>query len=149
MLAINVLGSFLSNRDNNIRYVALNTLAKVVSSDPDAVQRHRGTIVDCLKDPDVSIRRRALDLIYALVNESNITVLAGELLNFLQNSSSEFRADLAAKLCNVTERFSPNKRWHVDTILKVMSVAGNYVPDEVAANLIRYENCHHLLTSAV
>jgi hypothetical protein len=31
------------------RYVALNTLVKVVSVDTQAVQRHRATIVDCVK----------------------------------------------------------------------------------------------------
>lgn len=61
-------------QDNNIRYVALNTLAKVVGVDTAAVQRHRSTIVDCVKDADVSIRRRALELVYALVNETNIQV---------------------------------------------------------------------------
>jgi len=136
VLAVNVLGRFLSNKDNNIRYVALNTLSKVVSLDAEAVQRHRNTIVDCLKDTDVSIRKRALDLIYALVNESNIKVLAGELLNYLSGSSIDFRQDLATKLCNVTEKYSPNKRWHVDTIVKVMSVAGQHVDDEVANNLV-------------
>ncbi|PRP77490.1 AP-1 complex subunit gamma-1 [Planoprotostelium fungivorum] len=136
LLAINVLGRFLGNKDNNIRYVALATLGKVVSADVEAVQRHRNTIVDCLKDPDTSIRKRALELIYALVNESNIKILAHELITFLQTATVEFRADLAVNLCRVTERYSPNKRWQVDTILRVLQIAGNCVPDEVCYNLI-------------
>ena len=64
-------------------YVALQTLCNVVHDDTSAVQRHKGTIVDCLKDPDVSIRKRALVLVNALVNEENVRYLAGELLNYL------------------------------------------------------------------
>jgi hypothetical protein len=45
---------------------------QVVAVDTQAVQRHRATIVDCVKDADVSIRRRALELVYSLVNEANI-----------------------------------------------------------------------------
>jgi len=66
VLAVNILGRFLLNRDNNIRFIALTMLLKVVSRDISAVQRHRNTVIDCLKDPDISIRRRALDLTYAL-----------------------------------------------------------------------------------
>lgn len=69
-MAVNIMGRFLTNKDNNIRYVALNTLAKMVSVDTQAVQRHRNIIVDCVKDADVSIRRRALELVYALINEA-------------------------------------------------------------------------------
>ena len=39
------------------RYVALNSLLKTVHTDMNAVQRHRTTVLDCLKDPDPSILR--------------------------------------------------------------------------------------------
>ncbi|CAI0386070.1 unnamed protein product [Linum tenue] len=71
VLAINILGRFLSNRDNNIRYVALNMLMRAITVDAQAVQRHRATILECVKDSDASIRKRALELVYLLVNESN------------------------------------------------------------------------------
>ena len=34
---MNILGRFLQNKDNNIRYVALNTLVKVVEVDMQAI----------------------------------------------------------------------------------------------------------------
>eukprot|EP01091_Cochliopodium_minus_P019800 TRINITY_DN8439_c0_g1_i1.p1 TRINITY_DN8439_c0_g1~~TRINITY_DN8439_c0_g1_i1.p1 ORF type:complete len:831 (-),score=268.79 TRINITY_DN8439_c0_g1_i1:48-2540(-) len=136
VLAINILGRFLVNRDNNLRYVALNTLSKVVNKNFSAVQRHRNIIVDCLKDPDISIRRRALDLVYALVNHSNVKALVRELLGYLLVADVELKADITAKLCMVTQKYAPNKQWHVDTILKVMSLAGRYIPEEVVSNVV-------------
>ncbi|KAJ9509335.1 hypothetical protein QJQ45_001776 [Haematococcus lacustris] len=119
LLAINTLGKFLANRDNNMRYVALNTLAKVVAVDTQAVQRHRTTIVECVKDADVSIRRRALELVYGLVNEGNIKTLTRELLDYLAVSDAEFKPDLTAKICTLIQRFAPDKRWHLDNLLQV------------------------------
>merc|ERR1719224_129937 len=83
VLGINVLGRFLLNRDPNIKYVALTTLKAVVNKDVKAVQRHKATILECLKDPDPSIRKRALAVTHAIVNEENIKGMTKELLNLL------------------------------------------------------------------
>ncbi|KAJ3881280.1 adaptin N terminal region-domain-containing protein [Lentinula edodes] len=137
VMAINILGKFLSNKDNNIRYVALNTLNKVVSIDTNAVQRHRNIILDCLRDGDISIRRRALELSYALINEQNVRILIRELLAFLEVADDEFKLGLTTQICLAAERFAPNKRWHIDTVLRVLRLAGNFVREEVLSSFIR------------
>lgn len=137
VLGVNILGKFLANRDNNIRYVALNTLIKVVAIEPNAVQRHRNTILECLRDPDISIRRRALDLSFTLINESNIRVLIRELLAFLEVADAEFKPVMTSQIGVAADRFSPSKRWHVDTMLRVLSLAGNAVKEQILSSFIR------------
>lgn len=146
VLAVNILGRFLLNRDNNIRYVALNTLSKCIVEQKQtrqgdfieavgdsnesatnamaALQRHRTTVVDCLKDPDISIRQRALELIYHLVNESNVEALTAELLNYLVLCPREHRADICTRILKVVDRFSPNDQWRVDTLITTLTIAG-------------------------
>ncbi|KJX95311.1 ap-1 complex subunit gamma-1 like protein [Zymoseptoria brevis] len=137
VLGVNILGKFLANKDNNIRYVALNTLIKVVAIEPNAVQRHRNTILDCLRDPDISIRRRALDLSFTLINESNIRVLIRELLAFLEVADNEFKPVMTSQIGVAADRFAPNKRWHVDTMLRVLKLAGNYVKEQILSSFVR------------
>jgi AP-1 complex subunit gamma-1 len=143
VLAVNILGRFLLNRDNNIRYVALNTLARCIqeqnqsgrariiasegesaNSASSALQRHRQTVVDCLKDPDISIRMRALELIYHLVNHENVESLTAELLNYLVLCPREHRGDICTRILRVVERFSPSDRWRVDTLITMLTIAG-------------------------
>lgn len=137
VLGVNILGKFLTNRDNNIRYVALNTLIKVVAIEPNAVQRHRNTILECLRDPDISIRRRALELSFTLINESNVRVLIRELLAFLEVADNEFKPNMTSQIGIAADRFAPNKRWHFDTMLRVLSLAGNYVKEQILSSFVR------------
>ena len=137
VLGVNILGKFLTNKDNNIRYVALNTLIKVVAVEPNAVQRHRNTILDCLRDPDISIRRRALDLSFTLINESNVRVLIRELLAFLEVADAEFKPVMTTQIGVAADRFAPNKRWHIDTMLRVLKLAGNYVKEQILSSFVR------------
>uniref|UniRef100_A0A671L1L2 AP-1 complex subunit gamma n=1 Tax=Sinocyclocheilus anshuiensis TaxID=1608454 RepID=A0A671L1L2_9TELE len=137
VLAVNILGRFLLNNDRNIRYISMTSLQKIVQTDHNAVQRHRGTIVDCLKDQDTSVKRRALELSLALVSAVNIRSMMKELLIFLSFCPPELRSQTASGIFNAAERYSPSKRWHIDTILHVLTTAGGDVRDETVPNLIQ------------
>ncbi|KAI2662163.1 AP-1 complex subunit gamma-1 [Labeo rohita] len=130
VLAINILGRFLLNNDKNIRYVALTSLLKTVQTDHNAVQRHRSTIVDCLKDLDVSIKRRAMELSFALVNGNNIRGMMKELLYFLDSCDPEFKADCASGIFLAAE--NPFESLQTFTL-----EAGSYVRDDSVPNLIQ------------
>ncbi|XP_010636044.1 AP-1 complex subunit gamma-like 2 isoform X2 [Fukomys damarensis] len=135
VLAVNILGRFLLNSDKNIRYVALTSLLRLVQSDHSAVQRHRPTVVECLQESDASLSRQALELSLALVNNSNVRAMTQELQAFLESCPPDLRSDCASGILLAAERFAPTRRWHIDTILHVLTTAGTYVRDDAVANL--------------
>uniref|UniRef100_A0A670ZYF3 AP-1 complex subunit gamma n=1 Tax=Pseudonaja textilis TaxID=8673 RepID=A0A670ZYF3_PSETE len=136
VLAINILGRFLLNKDRNIRYVALTSLQKLLQTENNAVQRHRTTVLGCLKDPDSTVKRRALQLSLSLINHTNIRTTTKELLAFMESSTPDLKSECASGLFLAAENFAPNKRWHIDTILQILIMAGSYIRDDAVPNLI-------------
>jgi AP-1 complex subunit gamma-1 len=111
-------------------------LLKTVTLDYAPVQRHRNTVLDCLHDADISIRRRALELSFALINESNVRVMIRELLAFLEVADNEFKPNMTTRICQSARRFAPNPRWHIDTVLRVLRLAGNFVREDILASFL-------------
>lgn len=104
--------------------------------DYNAVARHKSTIIDCLKDHDMVIRKIALDLIYQICTTQNVKSIVKELLNFLLRAEREFKEELANKICMSVEKYAPNKKWHVDTCVKVLTLSGNEVRENFIHSLI-------------
>ena len=121
------------------RYVALTTLLSIVQNAEsfDAVQRHRSTIIDCLSEPDVTIRKRALVLIFALINQSNIENLIKELVEYLTLADTEYRAYMVNEIFASALKFAPNRKWHVDTLLAVLERAAAHVPEELVPQFVQ------------
>ena len=80
-----------------MRYVALNTLAKVVSVDTQAVQRHRNTVVECVKDADVSIRRCANNCMLASKLHYFEALLHGR-----EGVSQQGRPQIGLQVCRIS-----------------------------------------------
>ena len=129
VLAVNILGKFLASKENNAKYVALTALSSVVKIDQGAVQRHRKTIVECVKDSDVSIRKSALNLVYNLVNASNVRTLVPELLEYLKVADKEFKRDLTKRIVTLIGENAPDDRWRCEMTVETFRQAGEYVDD--------------------
>ena len=131
---INLLGRFISIREANIRYLGLDTMARLSQEQPhtlDDLKKHQSTILFSLKDPDISIRRRALDLVYAMCDTATVKETVSELLNYLDNADDHIKEELVLKIAILSERFASDNSWYVDVVLQLVRSAGDQVADEV------------------
>lgn len=52
--------------------------------------------------------------------------MAKELLLYLQSCDNEFKGDVCSNISIAAEKYAPNKRWHVDTMMKLLTTVGFY-----------------------
>eukprot|EP00297_Palpitomonas_bilix_P001830 CAMPEP_0113872814 /NCGR_PEP_ID=MMETSP0780_2-20120614/3424_1 /TAXON_ID=652834 /ORGANISM="Palpitomonas bilix" /LENGTH=977 /DNA_ID=CAMNT_0000858391 /DNA_START=45 /DNA_END=2974 /DNA_ORIENTATION=- /assembly_acc=CAM_ASM_000599 len=134
-----ILGRFISSREANYRYLGLDSMGKLaqLSGSNEQIKKHQGTIVACLKDRDISIRKRALDLLYNMCDETNSQEIVFELLSYLTSAHHEIREDLVLKIAILAERFPTNLKWYVDVVLQLISLAGDYVSEEIWHRIVQ------------
>ncbi|KAI9320609.1 adaptin N terminal region-domain-containing protein [Dichotomocladium elegans] len=127
------LGQFISSKETNLRYLGLETMAHLAACTDslDAIKRHQETIMMSLRDKDISVRRRGLDLLYSMCDISNSKVVVSELLRYLQVADYNMREEMVLKIAILAEKFATAYSWYVDTILQLISTAGDQVGDEV------------------
>lgn len=79
-------GMMIIEGDSNLKYVALLAFEKIIRSHSDLVSQQQDVILECIEDPDITIRMRALDLVVGMVNADNLTVIVGRLMRQLRNA---------------------------------------------------------------
>ena len=132
-----ILGQFLNNKDNNYKYLALNTLNDIAKIDIDTVQKHKNVILEFLKDPDIAIKRRSLDLTYLIVNTENIRQIVTETLDFINSTSNvEFKLELTSKIFYSLEKYSPSLKWEIDVLLKMLCLCEDSINEEIIWKII-------------
>uniref|UniRef100_A0A3Q0KHN0 AP-2 complex subunit alpha n=1 Tax=Schistosoma mansoni TaxID=6183 RepID=A0A3Q0KHN0_SCHMA len=138
--ACNQLGQFLQHKETNLRYLALESLCLLATSEfsHEAVKKHQETIVNALKsERDVSVRQRAVDLLYAMCDRTNAQAIVGEMLSYLEVADYAIREEMVLKVAILAEKYATDYSWYVDTILNLIRVAGDYVSDEVWHRVIQ------------
>nr|CAG4651585.1 EOG090X0109 [Triops cancriformis] len=132
--ACNQLGQFLSHRETNLRYLALESMCLLATSEfsHEAVKKHQETVINALKtERDVSVRQRAVDLLYAMCDKSNAEEIVQEMLHYLESADYSIREEMVLKVAILAEKYATDYTWYVDVILNLIRIAGDYVSDEV------------------
>ncbi|KAJ5674858.1 AP-3 complex subunit delta [Penicillium maclennaniae] len=80
-------GMIVIDSDPNLKYVALLALNRIVTTHPMLVSVQQDVIMDCLDDPDVSIRLQALELAAGIVTSDTLQAVVNRLVNQLQLAS--------------------------------------------------------------
>jgi AP-2 complex subunit alpha len=128
-----LLARFISSKETNVRYLGLDTMAYLAAraDSLEPIKKHQDIIILSLRDKDISVRRRALDLLYSMCDTENSEVIVGELLRYLPVADYALREEMVLKIAILTEKYANSYKWYVDTILQLISTAGEHVGDEV------------------
>ena len=162
------LGKFIQSRETNVRYLGLEAMTHFAarSETLDPIKRHQNIIIASLRDRDISVRRKGLDLLYSMCDQSNSQSIVNELLKYLPSADFAIREEMVLKIAILTEKYATDIQWYVDISLRLIAMAGDHVSDEVwqrviqivtnneelqvyaAQNILQYvkaEQCHETL----
>ena len=142
--AMKLLGKFISVREPNIRYLGLLTMAKLaqLEGSAESIKKHQATVLVSLKDADISVRRRALDLLFVMCDTDNAERIVDELVAHLVNADAAIREEMVLKIAILAEKYATDLRWYVDTILKLISISGDYVSDAIWHRVVQIVTNH-------
>lgn len=133
------LGRFITSRETNVRYLGLEAMTHLAarSETLEPIKKHQDTIIGSLRDRDISVRRKALDLLYSMCDPTNATTIVSELLKYLQSADYAIREEMVLKIAILTEKYATEYQWYVDISLRLISMAGDHVSDEVWQRVIQ------------
>lgn len=127
------LGKFIASRETNVRYLGLEAMTHLAARAEtlDPIKKHQSIIIGSLRDRDISVRRQGLDLLYSMCDTTNAQAIVQELLRYLQSADYAIREEMVLKIAILTEKYATDVQWYVDISLRLISMAGDHVSDEV------------------
>lgn len=147
-LALNQIGRLMNINQANVLYSALSVFSRLLyngkeiisrsSRESIALKRYKSQVVNCLDNRDPSIRRRALDVVLALVDGQNVESLVPEVIDYLHlTADKDFRTEMVNKLFTTIQRFAPTNIWLFDTVHSLIIDSGNYIGNDIITYMCR------------
>lgn len=138
------LGQLLTSPETNVRYLSMEIMAHLAQRIPSLspINLHRDVIFVALGDTDISVRRRALDLLYAMCDRTNVRQIVRRLLDYLVVAEPSLRQDLTLKISILAELHTSESSWYIDTTLELLHVAGRHVSNTTWQRILQVVTNH-------
>lgn len=123
-LCVQKLRILIEDTDQNLKYLGLLAMSKILKTHPKSVQAHKDLILQCLEDKDESIRLRALDLLYGMVSKKNLMEIVKKLMVHMDKAEGTvYRDELLSKIILICSQnnyqFITNFEWYITVLVEL------------------------------
>ncbi|KAG6684273.1 hypothetical protein I3842_12G054100 [Carya illinoinensis] len=136
--AADVISRFLKSDSHNLKYMGIDSLGRLIKMSPEIAEQHQLAVIDCLEDPDDTLKRKTFELLYKMTKSSNVEVIVDRMIDYMISiNDNHYKTDIASRCVELAEQFAPSNHWFILTMNKVFEHAGDLVNVKVAHNLMR------------
>ncbi|XP_051893649.1 AP-3 complex subunit delta-1 isoform X3 [Pristis pectinata] len=140
-LCVQKLRILIEDSDQNLKYLGLLAMSKILKTHPKSVQSHKDLILQCLDDKDESIRLRALDLLYGMVSKKNLMEIVKKLMIHVDKAEgTTYRDELLTKIIDICSQsnyqYITNFEWYISILVELTRLEGTRHGHLIAAQML-------------
>ncbi|MEE6487357.1 hypothetical protein FKM82_014870 [Ascaphus truei] len=140
-LCVQKLRILIEDSDQNLKYLGLLAMSKILKTHPKSVQSHKDLILQCLDDKDESIRLRALDLLYGMVSKKNLMEIVKKLMIHVDKAEgTAYRDELLTKIIDICSQsnyqYITNFEWYISILVELTRLEGTRHGHLIAAQML-------------
>ncbi|GMH32396.1 hypothetical protein BSKO_00230 [Bryopsis sp. KO-2023] len=133
-----ITGFLKPDNSHNLKYMGIDTLGGIVRINPKQAQDHQAAVMDCLEDPDDTLKLKTLNLLVKMTKPNNVEIVVEKLIAFLGSCPDEhIQRDICSRVSELSERYAPDTQWYIETMVEMFLVAGEAVDPKVSHSLMR------------
>ncbi|CAL1271803.1 unnamed protein product [Larinioides sclopetarius] len=140
-LCVQKLRILIEDSDQNLKYLGLLAMSKILKTHPKSVQAHKDLVLQCLDDKDESIRLRALDLLYGMVSKKNLMEIVKKLMSHMDKAEgAQYRDELLSKIIDICSQnnyqYITNFEWYVSILVELTRIDGTKHGSVIASQML-------------
>ncbi|XP_018586895.2 AP-3 complex subunit delta-1-like isoform X2 [Scleropages formosus] len=140
-LCVQKLRILIEDSDQNLKYLGLLAMSKILKTHPKSVQSHKDLVLQCLDDKDESIRLRALDLLYGMVSKKNLMEIVKKLMVHVDKAEgTTYRDELLTKIIDICSQsnyqYITNFEWYISILVELTRLEGTRHGHLIASQML-------------